>query len=80
MPDKTNTNGWATYHAKLNDTHKLLARTTIMTACEWSQDTFYRKMKAPGKLKFWEKQLVAKAYHKKVHNFFTEVAKQPLPL
>lgn len=67
---------WKDYHASLNDAKKEKARDKVKAACEWSQNTFYTKMRTPEKLKFWEKQLVAKAYGKKVEELFPEPKKK----
>jgi hypothetical protein len=65
-------NHWKAHHETLNDADKAKAKDSAMLACEWSQDTFYRKMRQPDKLKFWEKTLVAKAYCVAVDSLFPE--------
>jgi len=73
-------NKWSDHHSTLDDLTKTLIRSRIMATCEWSQDTFYRKMKSPAKLKVWEKKLIAFAYTKTVHEFFPERKLQAIPI
>lgn len=73
-------NMWQSHHAALCDETKVSIRETIIAACEWSRQSFYRKMQAPDKLKYWEKQLVATSYGKKVEQMFPIRKEQALPL
>ena len=45
-------------------------RLEIMAATEWSEATFYTKMKTPDKLRPMEKEVVAKIYNLPVEFIF----------
>ena len=66
------TNHWKEHHEGLNDNDKRKAKEKACSYCEWSPDTFYRKMRSPEKLKFWEKKLVVKAYGVSLEELFPE--------
>lgn len=65
-------NYWKEHHENLNDRQKAIAKENVMSSCEFSSDTFYRKMRNPEKLKQWEKNLVAEGYGVDVNHFFPE--------
>lgn len=73
---KQNVNYWQLAHDELNDEKKKAAKEEIKQACEWSEDTFYRKKKTPQALKQWEKTVVAGAYGYDVDEMFLQHSKK----
>jgi hypothetical protein len=71
-------NHWQLKHRTLDEDKKVEIRTAIMSALEFSKPTFYIKMRKPEKLKFYEKQYVAKAYGVKLEDFFPNTEKPAL--
>lgn len=65
-------NHWKTLHNQLNAEKQVEARTKCLAAMQISYDTFYRKMRNPQKLKFYEKQIVANCYGVQVEVFFPD--------
>lgn len=68
----TKVNVWQNVHNSLPDAKKTAARNQIMKMCQWSQNTFYKKMREPETLREIEKPVIAKAYHKSVATLFPE--------
>lgn len=73
-------NNWATHHATLTDQEKIEAREKVIKACEWSQASFYRKLKNEETLKNWEKNIIASCYNVKLTKLFTAPLRKALPL
>jgi hypothetical protein len=63
-------NPWQTLHNSYGDEKKVEVRKNIINAAEWGQDTFYRKMRNPQKLKTYEKLIVAGVYGVEVETLF----------
>jgi hypothetical protein len=63
---------WKQHHDNLNEAQKLDARKKTMSALEWSEPTFYRKMRENEGLKNYERILICTAYGVTVADFFPE--------
>ncbi len=65
-------NKWKEFHEFLDDRSKVLFREDIMEECNWSQNTFYRKLRTASELSNAERKAIAKIYQLPYNFLFPE--------